>query len=379
MIDPEDPLWKDEKLPLVPSAAYPPSIETDDARKETQFTPTAVYSNDVTSNGIKVLLLLAVQNCTKTLLTKYVLTDTPKFLFSAAVIGSELTKLALSTLYILFVDQRPLSSIVKFLQRDFESIKLLVIPASVYNLQQTLEYIALSNIDASVFSVLVQSKLIMTAIFSTILLRTKLRKAQGISLLLLTSGVILCNLKPSSTPVVGDEESESDPDITIGMSKQIKGVMATLGIAFASGFAAVYTEKVIKRNRSFNGGMDKQQYSLAYMQVQLAVVSLVVMGVYSMIHDWEAIMTNGLWCNFNPLAFVSVFNSGVGGLLVAAVLKYADAVLKGYATAISVIMTGVLSWFLFGTSLNLVYGLGIVNVLSAVLLYNAKDLDALLC
>ena len=62
-------------------------------------------------------------------------------------------------------------------------------------------------------------------------------------------------------------------------------------------------------------------------------------------------------------------------VIVAAVLKYADAVLKGYATAISVLLTGVLSMVLFGTELSVEYALGMTNVLAAVFLYNAQDLE----
>ena len=56
-------------------------------------------------------------------------------------------------------------------------------------------------------------------------------------------------------------------------------------------------------------------------------------------------------------------------------LKFADAVLKGYATAVSVLLTGVLSMFFFGTTLSAEYALGMVNVLAAVVLYNARNLD----
>ena len=55
--------------------------------------------------------------------------------------------------------------------------------------------------------------------------------------------------------------------------------------------------------------------------------------------------------------------------------RYADAVLKGYATAISVLLTGVLSMVLFGTELSVEYALGMTNVLAAVFLYNAQDLE----
>ena len=60
-------------------------------------------------------------------------------------------------------------------------------------------------------------------------------------------------------------------------------------------------------------------------------------------------------------------------------LKYADAVLKGYATAISVVLTGVFSMLLFGTRLNVLYFLGIGNVICSVFLYSGKDLDKLMC
>lgn len=83
--------------------------------------------------------------------------------------------------------------------------------------------------------------------------------------------------------------------------------------------------------------------------------------------------------NYSYGAFCSSLNSAVGGLIVAAALKHADSVLKGYATAVSVVLTGVSSHFLFGTDLTVFYGMGIVNVIVAVLLYNANNLDDFMC
>ncbi len=57
------------------------------------------------------------------------------------------------------------------------------------------------------------------------------------------------------------------------------------------------------------------------------------------------------------------------------VLKYANSVLKGYATAVSVAITGVLSAQLFGTHLSVLFGMGMINVLISVLLYNLGGLD----
>lgn len=115
------------------------------------------------------------------------------------------------------------------------------------------------------------------------------------------------------------------------------------------------------------------------MQAQLAIVSLVILGAYAFIQDFNEIMTKGFFYNYNAAAAFSSLNSAVGGLIVAAVLKYADSVLKGYATAVSVVLTGVSSNLLFGTNLTLFYGMGIVNVIVAVLLYNSSGLDDFMC
>jgi len=245
------------------------------------------------------------------------------------------------------------------MKQDQRNSMLMAVPATLYSIQMTLEYVALGSIDAAVFSVLVQTKLLATAGCAVFVLGKRIKKVQLISLILLTIGVMLCNMKNFGSAESADKEATANSQ---------KGIFATLGIAACSGFASVYTEKVIKAKRNINSGSNaqlpsqqqqvkdqptKEKYGLAYTQVQLAVVSLIIMGFYCVVMEMEEIMAKGLWYGFNGPAFISIFVSAIGGLIVAAVLKFADAVLKGYATAISVVLTGVLSMVLFGTQLNL--------------------------
>merc|ERR1712139_197724 len=106
-----------------------------------------------------MLVLLVIQNTSKSLTMRAAVKDKPDILYSAAVIGCELTKCTLSILWVLVAERGSIISIIKFLRKDCYTMLLLMIPAAVYNIQQTLEYVALSNIDASVFSVVVQAKL----------------------------------------------------------------------------------------------------------------------------------------------------------------------------------------------------------------------------
>lgn len=144
------------------------------------------------------------------------------------------------------------------------------------------------------------------------------------------------------------------------------GTAATITIAALSGYAAVYTEKVLKRsNFLHHDGQDM----LAYMQIMMALASLLIIGVVALVKDFKEIVTVGLWHGFDYGAILSVVSSALGGLIVSAVLRYSSAVLKGYATSASVILTGLLSALLLGGTLDLHFVLAVVNVVCSIVLY----------
>ncbi|KAJ1445315.1 nucleotide-sugar transporter-domain-containing protein [Pelagophyceae sp. CCMP2097] len=339
-------------------AEVAPLVEGKAAAADDKQADSGVMS--ISKTGLRVLALLAVQNCAKNLIMRAAVKGDADFLYSAAVIGTEGTKLLLSCIFVIATGGSP-ASIVRYLRLEWKKFALLAVPASIYNFQQTLEYIALRNLDAAIFSIIVQTKLLTTALFSAVLMGKKLRKAQVLSLALLTSGVMLAQLRCGNSEAVAGEN-------------RAVGIAASLGIAASSGFAAVYTERVIKARQEPDAARGAN-FGLAYTQIQLALTSLVIEGAWAAVTDSRNIVEKGLWHGFDAKAMISVLNSALGGLTVAAVLKFADAVLKGYATAISVMLTGVFSTVFFGTSLSTEYYLGMVNVIISVLLYNSKTLN----
>jgi len=360
--DPERGRESDEVNNLLPQ-------ENEKESQKPDYPPTTSSKANVISKiGLAVLLLCAVHNCCKNIIMRYVMKERPEFLKSAAVLGSEFTKFSLSIGYILLVQRRPVGSIITYLKEDWVNTLLLLVPACAYNLQTSMEYVALANLDSAFFSVLVQSKLLFTAVFAAIFLRQRLKYIQIISLVLLMMGVILCTLRKENTS--DDVSDESKGNAT-------KGIIATIVIAVSSGFASVYTEKVIKQRR--RPILESGEYGLAYLQVQLALMSIISMGGYACIRDFSTIVEHGLFYKFNFGAVVTVSQSAIGGLIVASVLKYANSILKGYATALSVVLTGILSMFIFGTELDANYLIGVVNVITAIVLYNGRGLGEYAC
>merc|ERR1719502_840754 len=96
-------------------------------------------------------------------------------------------------------------------------------------------------------------------------------------------------------------------------------------------------------------------------------------------------MENGLCQGYSFRVLCVILNNALGGLLCAAVLKYADNILRCFSTALSIILTSLLSWlalrefvpdlpFLLGTSLAIfatfLYSLGFPDSLVAQLASN---------
>eukprot|EP00633_Aureoumbra_lagunensis_P000784 CAMPEP_0197297142 /NCGR_PEP_ID=MMETSP0890-20130614/40247_1 /TAXON_ID=44058 ORGANISM="Aureoumbra lagunensis, Strain CCMP1510" /NCGR_SAMPLE_ID=MMETSP0890 /ASSEMBLY_ACC=CAM_ASM_000533 /LENGTH=354 /DNA_ID=CAMNT_0042774125 /DNA_START=172 /DNA_END=1236 /DNA_ORIENTATION=- len=349
--------------------------------------------------ALMVLLFLALQNCVKNIVMRAAVRGKANFLYSAAVIATEGLKCVASALWVLLIDRGTISSIFRYLRIEWRKTLLLMVPAAIYNFQKTLEYVALRNLNAAVFAVLVQTKLFTTAICAVGLMGKSLRRAQIISLVLLVVGCVLAQLDHgdssdcSTATQIEKENSQIPSTTTDAAGNKVVGVIATLCIAFSSGFASVYTEKVIKAvdavssnaSSSNTGSNDsasnntqskpKVESGLAYTQIQLAVASLLIEGVWAALTDFGSIQKHGLWYGFGWEAWLAVSMTALGGIAVAAVLKFADAILKGYATAISVVLTGLASHVLFGTVLNVEYGLGMINVIAAMVLYNSTNLN----
>jgi len=73
---------------------------------------------------------------------------------------------------------------------------------------------------------------------------------------------------------------------------------------------------------------------------------------------------------FTSWVWVLVALQAGGGLLVAAVIKYADNVLKGMSTGVAVVFSTICSIFFFGTPLTLQFSIGATIILVSVYFFS---------
>lgn len=239
-----------------------------------------------------------------------------------------------------------------------ESIKVLV-PASLYALQNNLAFYALRNLDPASYQVAYQLKILTTALFSVLIVHKHIARSQWFALFLLFIGVSLVQLPK-------DDEDNNSSVYNSGEDKnRLLGLLAVIGCCMSSGFSGVYFERLIKINA---------KQSLWIRNFQLAVFCLIMSVVAMLYQDYDAIKTGGLLQGYTQLTWVIVFLQAFGGLVVAAVVKHADNILKGFATSISIILSTVLSYYLFenfNPSFNFYCGASIVIV--STIMYSLKS------
>ncbi|KAI8823047.1 nucleotide-sugar transporter-domain-containing protein [Fimicolochytrium jonesii] len=331
----------------------------------TAFSTRARLVADSTLFGLPLkwvsLITLVVQNSALALVMSYSRKtrdpDQPPYVVSTAVVMSELIKLIVCAIVYWRQESRLAGgvSMRKVLRDMFGSDshwKKMTVPAVLYFVQNNLQYVAVQYLDPATFQVTYQMKILTTALFSVLLLGRTLARQKWISLILLTLGIALVQMDGKTS------------DSRAGGVQQALGLSAVTVACVLSGLAGVWFEKVLKGT----------QASLFLRNMQLCIFSLIpgfIFGV--LIMDGEVIREGGFFQGYNAWTWGAIMCQAIGGLIVALVVKYADNILKGFATSLSIILSSVASMFLFDFEITLMFTLGSSVVLYATHLYGLPE------
>jgi len=225
------------------------------------------------------------------------------------------------------------------------------VPSLLYVIQNNLLYVSASHLDAATYQVSYQLKILTTAIFAVFILRKKLLQTQWGALVILVAGIALVQTAQTTVPAVLDPNAPEQ--------NRLIGFAAALGACVLSGFAGIYFEKMLK-------GAD---ISVWMRNVQLSLLSLPFGLLTCLINDHSNIAGKGFFVGYDLFVWYLVVLQAGGGLLVAMVVKYADNILKGFATSLAIVISCVASMYLFAFDLTLQFTFGALLVMVSIFLY----------
>lgn len=322
----------------------------------------------------------------------------PMYIASSAVFLAEVLKIV-ACLIVLYYEKRTFPRFWHVVQKEIiekpgETMKMLI-PSGLYAIQNNLLYVALSNLEAATFQVTYQMKILTTAIFSVVLLGRTLTQKKWFALVLLMIGVTLVQLQTvnaSTTTVIptaaalaatspdedpdsasaaeavaaiikSDAQATTNVNALIAAQNPLVGLLAVITSCVSSGFAGCYFEKILKTSDT----------SMWVRNIQLGLSGALFSFIGMVVYDRERLMDGGMLQGYDWLTWVVVMNQALGGLLVAIVVKYADNILKGFATSLSIIISGIISFYLFDFHPNVQFMAGAIIVMVSSYIYGRPE------
>ncbi|CAI5445232.1 unnamed protein product [Caenorhabditis angaria] len=279
---------------------------------------------------------------------------------TSVVLCAEILKL-LITFFMIFKESsyqtRKFSQLIQnyYLNAPKELAKMSV-PSIAYALQNNLDFVGLENLDAGVYQVTTQLKVVSTALFMMLFLGRKFSLRRWIAITMLMFGVAFVQM--NNTPASEmNKRKESAENYILGLS-------AVLATCITAGFAGVWFEKMLK-----DGGntpfwiRNLQMYSCGVISASIACLM-----------DHSQIYEKGFFFGYNEKVWIIVGFLGIGGLYISLVMKHLDNLYKSMASAVSIIFVAILSLFILpDVFIGMYFVLGAILVILAVLLYNSVN------
>lgn len=297
-----------------------------------------------------LLGLLTLQNTGQTLLIKFAQAHGNHADPLVVMLFSEVLKSVVS--FALFLALEAECPFTQYLSPAFVRKSAKLVPtAFLFAVQNQLLFEAIHNLDPPIYQALSQTKILSAGVFSVILLGKQLNPVQWTALLLLACGAALVQVE--STLCAAKDSSPSH-------GNRFRGFVAVLIACSISGLAGCYTELMLKTEK-----MPMWFQSAQVANASSAILAFAVIYQRTSSGDSDTEFLSG----FIPLTWVLVVTIALGGLVVVAVLRLADNVLKGISMVFSLMLSGVASSLLLGTSMGSVFCIASIIICCSVFLY----------
>ncbi|KAG7395938.1 hypothetical protein PHYBOEH_003017 [Phytophthora boehmeriae] len=282
-------------------------------------------------------VMLVLQNTALSIVSKYSrATSGPKYRPSSVVLLVEMLKFVLCYLMLLKTKRGDVKASLHTLKievfADKTGLTKMAVLAFLYALQNMFALVAYDYVDVATYQIVYQLKIITTAMFMIVLLHRRFSIVQWCAMVALMAGVAICSY--SRLPTASENAVDSGMD-----SKRFIGICIMLGLAVNSGLAAAYFERVMKSHKG-----------IATLQT-----------------------LDPLWTRNLQLSAISVgvasVDLAVGGLTIAAVVRYSDNIVKNFGTSFSLIFSCMISNYMFDQTATVSFYFGVLLVVGAVFVY----------
>lgn len=283
------------------------------------------------------------------------------------VFGSELLKIIICLYQVIYSHEETSSGgkgIYKAIWLIQNSSKMIIVAIS-YLIMNVLSFLCLNYIGSGEFTVYSRLNILTTALFSTILLGTQFSYTKWRALCLLMIGCILV-----ASPVFNQNNNNQ----THTLSEAIIGYTMTIIQVVISGFVTIYFEKVVKSTTE-KITVWERNFQLSFYSILLCILLKLFPSLSGSSPSTTAVTSSSSipFSNWSLLTVVVMILGSINGLLVAATLKYADAILKVLAQAGAIIIAAALGYLFQNDPMDIFIILGCFTSILAIMNYTFDE------
>ena len=316
------------------------------------------------------------------------------------VFGSEILKILLC-LYQINSNKEETNSQGKGISKVIWLIRhssQMILIAISYLIMNILSFLCLNFIGSGEFTVYSRLNILTTAIFSTIILGTQFSYTKWRALCLLMIGCILVaspvfnhynenNSSGSGNSNNNSNNSNNSSDINLNtiqskhtFSKSIIGYIMTIIQVIISGFVTIYFEKVVKSTTE-KITVWERNFQLSFYSIILCIALKFFPSLNGSIFSSDSNFSTSSssssssipFSNWSFLTVLVMILGSINGLLVAATLKYADAILKVLAQAGAIIIAAALGYLFQNDPMDIFIILGCLTSILAIMNYTFDE------
>ena len=348
----------EDTLPMPVASGGPAGFSTADSLKNASI-------------KVIVLIALTLQNATHALMTRYsqgILKES--YSSTEVVLVAEVVKLIVSA-YLTVADKSGETDakgegLNKLLWLTMNSRKIILL-VILYSTANILAFYALERVEASVYTVVSQGKIVTTAVFAIIFLGRQINATKWRALTQLVIGCCLV-ASPAFNRQVCVSEADAGAAQDTGYGSAMVGVSCVLIMISISGYSSIYFEGMLKKSNEritiWERNFQLALFSIIFLIAVVAGENLQQQGGIEISE-----MHSGLFQGWTLFAVLISLVQAAGGLLVASTLKYADAILKTLATSGAIVISALMNWALLGGTLDIFVCMGCVSTILAIFNY----------
>ena len=281
--------------------------------------------------------------------------NTYSYNISSVVLCGEILKLIISV-WIYLKKNFSFTQLFSEFRTGLRVCLLYMIPAFLYCLYNNLSFVNLANYDPTTYFILLQFRNVITGIIYQILFDKKLTKMQWFSLIILTFG---CIVKEFGRVSVRHKNS----------SHSVFSIHLVLILVqiFCSCFAGVYNEYLLK---------DSGKSVDILIQNMYMYIDSVLSNLFLLLFTSKSVDELDFSFLSQPIVLIILFNGAFAGITTSFFLKNLNSILKTFAATLEIIISAILCYFIFNTSIDLFTILSIFFIFTAILIYSQKPVTS---